>query len=81
MFEAARPNATEHHAASVLFATTADTSAFDSPMKYPPCTCHICRDSGPANAEQEQPSETGVSAELRQRVHRVNTVHRRYRLT
>lgn len=41
-----RSNALEHRAVSVIFAQTADITAFESPMKYPPCTCRslVCPD-------------------------------------
>lgn len=69
MTQATPSSGLEHRFASVLFATTADTTPYESPMKYPPCDCGapICPWRKQTRAEQ-QSSEAGVFAELRQRV-------------
>lgn len=72
----------EHRVVSQVFAETADTRAYESPLKYPPCGCGapICPWARQAKAEQ-QPQETNVYAELRQRVHQENVCRQQWRLT
>ncbi|MEW2194642.1 hypothetical protein [Streptomyces microflavus] len=77
-----QPDTPEHRVFSEVFAETPDTRAFESPLKYPPCDCGapICPWRKQARAEQ-QSSETGVFAELRQRVSQENECRQQWRLT
>ncbi len=70
-----------HQVVSVLFAEAADTTAFESPMKYPPCACRspVCPEFRQAEAEP-QPGAADVHAELRQRVRRENAFRKFHRL-
>lgn len=83
MTQATPTSGLEHRFASVLFATTADTTPYESPMKYPPCDCgaSICPETKQAGTQQGQPCQSGVHNELRRRVHRENKCRQLYRLT
>lgn len=62
-----------HTAVSLYFGASVDASAFDSPMRYPPCACgrRACPEYKPVLAKDQ--SESYSLTELRRRVQVENT--------